>query len=246
MNKILPYIATASLVALSACTQTVTDAPTDNPKVSQSEQINIDNAAATQDQHPSAATEMPTEVAAEVETEEDPDCSDACVPPIVNTVLQPLAKGNYEEFAKLIHPEKGVQFSMSAYIRPDRDVKLSQAEFVNALKNNKQIFYWGDKDGTGEPYRTNLRTYLNDWIRASEFEDAMVSTMILGKGNNINNISDVYPELWLNRDKYYFLELYRQGTQAYAEMDWRSLRLVFEEFNGQLYLVAIINDQWTI
>jgi hypothetical protein len=29
-------------------------------------------------------------------------------------------------------------------------------------------------------------------------------------------------------------------------MDWRSLRLVFEEQGGSWYLVGIVHDQWTI
>ena len=29
-------------------------------------------------------------------------------------------------------------------------------------------------------------------------------------------------------------------------MDWRTMRLVFEEYQGKYYLVAIVNDQWTI
>ena len=29
-------------------------------------------------------------------------------------------------------------------------------------------------------------------------------------------------------------------------MDWRILRLVFEEYQGKRYLVAIVNEQWTV
>jgi len=32
----------------------------------------------------------------------------------------------------------------------------------------------------------------------------------------------------------------------YAGMDWKSLRLVFEQYEGRWYLVGIINNQWTI
>ena len=28
-------------------------------------------------------------------------------------------------------------------------------------------------------------------------------------------------------------------------MDWRIMRLVFEEYQGKRYLVAIVNQQWT-
>lgn len=29
-------------------------------------------------------------------------------------------------------------------------------------------------------------------------------------------------------------------------MDWRAMRLVFEDYQGKSYLVAIVNDQWTV
>jgi hypothetical protein len=29
-------------------------------------------------------------------------------------------------------------------------------------------------------------------------------------------------------------------------MDWRVLRLVFDNYQGKRYLVAIVNDQWTV
>jgi len=32
----------------------------------------------------------------------------------------------------------------------------------------------------------------------------------------------------------------------YGGLDWRSLRLVFQQSGGEWYLVGIIHDQWTI
>jgi len=43
-----------------------------------------------------------------------------------------------------------------------------------------------------------------------------------------------------------FTENYIPGSEQYSEMDWKSLRFVFEEFEGEFYLVAVINDEWTV
>jgi hypothetical protein len=57
--------------------------------------------------------------------------------------------------------------------------------------------------------------------------------------NSLNNLKAIYP-------KGDFTENYIKGSEANAEMDWKSLRLVFEELHGKYFLVAVVNDQWTI
>ena len=43
------------------------------------------------------------------------------------------------------------------------------------------------------------------------------------------------------------VEYYFSGfNPEYEGMDWRSLRLVFEEIRGHWKLVGLINNQWTI
>jgi hypothetical protein len=42
------------------------------------------------------------------------------------------------------------------------------------------------------------------------------------------------------------VEYYFPGFDSkYAGMDWQSLRLVFQQENGQWYLVALVHSQWT-
>jgi len=58
-------------------------------------------------------------------------------------------------------------------------------------------------------------------------------------GNSIDNLNKIY-------QKSDFVEFYSDGSEEYGEMDWRAMRLVFDTYQGKRYLVAIINDQWTI
>jgi hypothetical protein len=61
------------------------------------------------------------------------------------------------------------------------------------------------------------------------------------KGNSVDNAAQVYPDARI-------VEYHVPGRNPdYGGMDWRSLRLVFEEGEGGRWLlVAVIHDEWTI
>lgn len=155
-------------------------------------------------------------------------------------IKQALAYQNYTAIAPLIHPTRGVRFSMYGYVEPKTDKVFSRAQFEQYLKASKIKFTWGQQDGTGDLYITPLPNYLQVWVDGNKYK-AIAPTLneFQGFGNSLNNLTEIYP----NAD---FFEFYHRGSKKYDGMDWRALRLVFEEYRGKRYLVAIINDQWTI
>jgi hypothetical protein len=60
------------------------------------------------------------------------------------------------------------------------------------------------------------------------------------RGNNINNIADIYEGK--QRVEFYFPGFDPQ----YEGMDWKSLTLVFDQVKGQRELIGVIHNQWTI
>ncbi|MDO5767918.1 MAG: hypothetical protein Q4P13_00310 [Psychrobacter sp.] len=161
---------------------------------------------------------------------------------IANQIKQSLLTNNYQAITPYIHPTKGVRFSMYAYVQKDKDKVFTPAQFEQYLKESRIKFTWGEKDGTGDLYITTLPDYLKHW--ASDGLDKVDSDSISynafqSLGNSLNNLKKAYPD----SD---FVEFYFPGTDEYSGMDWRALRLVFEAYQGRNYLVAIINDQWTI
>lgn len=155
-------------------------------------------------------------------------------------IQQALASGNYAAITNDIHPTRGVRFSMYAYVRPESDKVFSRAQFAQYLTESNIRFTWGDLDGTGDPLVIPLPKYLQMWVDAGKFNTVTPSINAFEhSGNMINNIDKIYQ----NHD---FVEFYYNGTEEYAGMDWRILRLVFDEYQGQRYLVAIINEQWTV
>jgi len=154
-------------------------------------------------------------------------------------IIQVLKDKDYKKFTDFIHPEKGVRFSMYAFVNPKEDKNFSRSNFMK-YQPTKTLFTWGTLDGSGDPYKATIDNYLTKWVYSKDFATGQVAfNEFLGKGNSLNNLKEMYP-------KADFTENYIKGSEANAEMDWKSLRLVFEEFQGKYYLVAVVNDQWTI
>ncbi len=154
-------------------------------------------------------------------------------------LLQAIKLGNYGTFSDCIHPEKGVRFSMYAFVNRNEDKHFSKADFQKYFPT-KTIFTWGSRDGTGEIYQATINNYFKKWIFKKDFIQSKYSfNRFQGSGNSLNNLKEIYPDAD-------FTENYISGSEKYSGMDWNSLRFVFEKFEGKYYLVAVINDEWTI
>lgn len=155
-------------------------------------------------------------------------------------IQRALANKDFSRITDDIHPTRGVRFSMYAYVRPESDKVFSREQYAQYLQQSKIRFTWGERDGSGEPLIIPLPTYLDTWVDGRKFNNVNISVnKITNNGNSINNLKDIYQ----NSD---VVEFYYKGTEEYAGMDWRVLRLVFDEYQGKRYLVAVVNDQWTV
>ena len=158
-----------------------------------------------------------------------------------NEVLLLLHNKDLDKLAAYIHPDKGVRFSPYAYIEPQKDLIFTAEQIKNAFSDQKE-YTWGNYDGTGEPIKLTFKDYFHKFIYDAEFINAKEISYNhpLGKGNTINNAAEIYPNA--NIVEYHFPGI----DPKYEGMDWRSLRLVFEEKDSNWYLVGIVHDQWTI
>jgi len=154
-------------------------------------------------------------------------------------IQRALANRYFSRITNDIHPIRGVRFSMYAYVRPESDKVFSRTQYEQYLSQSNIRFTWGEKDGTGDLLITTLPTYLDTWVNGKTFDNAAIRiNESTNNGNSINNLKEIYPQAEV-------VEFYYNGTEAYAGMDWRILRLVFDEYQGKRYLIAVINDQWT-
>ena len=155
-------------------------------------------------------------------------------------IQQALAGKDYASITNDIHPTRGVRFSMYAYVHLDKDKVFSREQFAQYLNQSKIRFTWGELDGAGETLIVPLPVYLDTWIDAEKFDTARITVNTFeSRGNMINNVNEAYP----NSD---VVDFYYKGSDKYDGMDWRGMRLVFEQYQGKRYLVAIINDRWTV
>jgi hypothetical protein len=156
-------------------------------------------------------------------------------------VLNLIANKDMEGLIEFVHPEKGVRFSPYSYVDVMDGVILMPADFEGFFSYPSE-YYWGSYDGTGESISLTPADYYDRFIFDHDYRNAdQVSyNQQLFQGNMINNAAEAYPGSII-------VEYHFEGfEEKYAGMDWRSLRLVFEEYQDQWLLVGIIHDEWTI
>ncbi|SFJ13421.1 hypothetical protein SAMN05421638_2259 [Kaistella treverensis] len=154
-------------------------------------------------------------------------------------ILDTLKSREIAAFAQFIHPDKGVLFSMYGYVDPATDKHFSRSDFIKYSNTNTK-FTWGAKDGTGQQLVLSIQDYLADWVFKKDFSGAAYYFNVFkGSGNSLNNLKTIYPGA-------VFTENYIAGTEEYDGLDWNSLRFVFEKYEGKYFLVAVVNDQWTV
>ena len=155
-------------------------------------------------------------------------------------IQRALANNDFSRITDDIHPTRGVRFSMYAYVRTDTDKVFSREQYAQYLQQSKIRFTWGEKDGTGEALVVPLPEYLRTWIDAKKYNNARITiNEFESRGNMVNNVNEAYP-------KSDVVDFHYKGTAEYDGMDWRGMRLVFDDYQGKRYLIGIVNDRWTV
>lgn len=192
-----------------------------------------------QDKNPAVATDNLKRSNERTDTKQDALSTEVALKKTNDELLQAIKVGYYDIFANYIHPQKGVRFSMYAFVNKNEDKHFTKADFEK-YQHSKTIFTWGSRDGSGEIYKSTLDQYLKGWVFKKDFTKSQYSfNQFRGGGNSLNNLKEMYPNT-------NFTENYIDGSEKNGGMDWNALRFVFEEFEGKYYVVAVINDEWTI
>ncbi|NLB51899.1 MAG: hypothetical protein GX808_03045 [Syntrophomonadaceae bacterium] len=156
-------------------------------------------------------------------------------------LIQAIGSKDAELIAGFIHPVKGVRFTPYTYVSPDIDQVFNQEQMKNFFDDQK-VYFWGNYDGTGDEIRLTPGEYYDKFVYTEDFINAeeVGYNQVLSLGNMLENQFEVY-------ENPIIVEYYFSGFDPkYEGIDWRSLRLVFEEYEDQWKLVGIINNQWTI
>ena len=158
-----------------------------------------------------------------------------------NKTLTALKDRDMEWLSSIIHPDKNLRFSPYTYVNVDKDLVFT-AEEIRTLIDSDKVYSWGKYDGSGEEIELTLEQYFLRFVYDKDFINAeeVSYNRYIGKGNTINNVFEAYPDAKV-------MEYYFSGFNPEFEgLDWESLKLVFEEKDGEWYLVGIVHDGWTI
>jgi hypothetical protein len=160
-------------------------------------------------------------------------------------IVQALRDQDWGAVAGAVHPDKGVRFSPYTYVRvgegEDADRVFGADELVD-LAADETVYRWGVMDGSGEPIDRTFADYYSRFVYDVDLARAWAVGYdeIVGAGNTINNVAEVYPDAAV-------VEYHLAGSDPrFGGMDWRSLRLVLEQVGETWYLVGIVHDEWTI
>ena len=140
-----------------------------------------------------------------------------------------------------VHPVKGVRFTPYTTVSVENDFVINKEDMVDFFKDENS-YVWGYYDGSGEEINLTPNQYYEKFIYSEDFINALEVgyNEVLSSGNMIENQFEVYENAIVV--EYHIPEI----NPEYEGLDWQSLRLVFEEYDGNWKLVGIIHNQWTI
>lgn len=153
-------------------------------------------------------------------------------------VISLIRDRNYKELSKFVHPQKGIRFSPYSYVTK-QDLVFTASKVAN-FGSDKTKYIWGIFDGSGFDIEYTPAEYFNRFVYNKDF--IKLGTVSYNKtqgiGNTFENQFEVYPNSTI-------VEYYYPGSKKYSGIDWSSLCMVYEKYNGKWYLVGIIHNEWT-
>ncbi|MDF2948690.1 MAG: hypothetical protein K0R07_708 [Sedimentibacter sp.] len=170
-----------------------------------------------------------------------PEYAEKIIKETSEKVISLIKNKDAEKLAEYVHPLKGIRFTPYTNVSIEKDVVFTKENLKNFYKDNN-LYLWGYYDGRGDEIQLTPSEYYDKFIYTEDFVnvDEIGYNEVLSIGNMIENQFDVYKKAIVV--EYYIPEI----NPEYEGIDWQSLRLVFEEYEGVWMLVGIIHNQWTI
>lgn len=180
-------------------------------------------------------------------TAEEEESGYASMAAVAYTTGKALNSKDYAALADLVHPEKGVRFSINGSIVLETDVVLSQTDFKSKAIGGKSVT-WGVEDGSAAPMVMTVSTFMDRFNK--DFENPVRS----GYNERVTGFGIKEPpqkgvKILEGGESIYagseFVEYYFEGSSG-QEFDWNSFVLIFEMYQGKYYLVGVLHNYWLI
>lgn len=149
-----------------------------------------------------------------------------------------IAAEDYAALSEYVHPVYGLVFSPYSTINLDSNQCFTPQRVAVADKD-KTVYVWGVKYGSNEPIQLTTQQFFREYIYDRDYARAPVMgfNTVLRSGNALENVNAAFQDGQ-------FVDLYFPSTSAEVS-DWRILRMVFEEYQGEMKLSALIHSEYT-
>jgi hypothetical protein len=155
-------------------------------------------------------------------------------------ILGYIKEGDYDALSQVVHPEYGVIFSPYATINLVSNKRFTASQ-VKGFPEDKNQYVWGIYDGIGDPINLTPSEYFKEFVFDKDYTLApeLGIDLVVMTGNSLENIKVELPDAR-------FVDFHIPGDKENGGLDWSSLRLGFEEYEGELKLTVILHSEWTI
>lgn len=160
---------------------------------------------------------------------------DARVAEKANQVVKALKNKDFAAITTLTHPSRGVCFSPTVQMSSNSICLKANLlpDYLDGAKRT-QPFNWGNSRGA--PVRLNFNDYFERYLNSRDFSSSSATITPNpreARGPVKSNIARFYPNCAA-------VEYYVQGT---GSNDWRAISVVFQPYQGDWRLIAIVSDE---
>jgi len=170
-----------------------------------------------------------------------PEIAEKVIKETSDKLINTISTKDTETISEFVHPVKGVRFTPYTNVSVEKDIVFN-IEKIKEFFNDREVYLWGYYDGRGDEIYLTPSKYYEEFLYTEDFINAeeIGYNEVLSSGNSAENQFEVYENAIV-------VEYYFSGfNPEFGGADWKSIRLVFEEYEGSWKLVGIINNQWTI
>ena len=154
-------------------------------------------------------------------------------------ILEAIKDRDYELLSQYAHPEKGVLFVPYSYIDYQKNLMFKPKQIKN-FSQDEEVYIWGEIMSP-DMIEMTIANYFDRFVYDKDyiFTEQIAINAIIGQGNSIENVEKVF-------ENAIFVEFYDKGSVEYEGLDWSSLKIVMEKYNGEFKIVALIHASYTL
>lgn len=154
-------------------------------------------------------------------------------------VLLAISCLDYQALAEYAHPEKGILFSPDPYVDYNEDSVFTLAQIRDFGSGGK--YKWGCFCTSEQLIEETADEYFDDYVYNKDFLNSNQTNInkCYRTGNCPENAAEVFPGG-------VYVEFHEEGTEELGGLDWASLKIVMEEYEGSLKVVAVVHSIYTL